>query len=62
MTAPDSKQANEATTALIEQAIGWLDTLDRDLLATFLTRRGVNFAVVVRVLSGPDQRRGSTRG
>lgn len=61
MTAPDSTHTTNATTALIDQAIGWLGTLDRDLLATFLTRRGVHFAVVVRVLSGPEQRRGSIR-
>ena len=46
---------------LIDQAINWLDTLDRDLVATYLTRRGVQFAVVVRVLAGPERRRGSSR-
>lgn len=61
MTAPDSIQTTKAITALIDEAIGWLGTLDRDLVATFLTRRGVHFAVVVRVLSGPEKRRASSR-
>lgn len=61
MTAPDPLRPTNAMSDLIDHAINWLDTLDRDLVATFLTRRGVQFAVVVRVLAGPERRRGSSR-
>jgi hypothetical protein len=36
-----------------------LQSLDRDLVATFLLRRGVRFPVIVRVLSEPHGRRRS---
>lgn len=45
------------TTELIEQGITLAGTVDRDLVATFLTRRGAQFAVVVRVLAEPQRRR-----
>jgi hypothetical protein len=61
MEAPDSIQPTNTITALIDQAIDWFCVRDRDLAATYLTRRGVHFAVVVRVLSEPDKRRGATR-
>jgi hypothetical protein len=46
-----------STTELIDQGITLAGTMDRDLVATFLTRRGAPFAVVVRVLADPERRR-----
>jgi hypothetical protein len=43
--------------ALVDQAISLLLVLDRDLVAAFLLRRGVRFAVIVRVLAETNQRR-----
>lgn len=48
---------NEATFALVERGISMSDEQGRDLAAAFLTEHGVQFGVVVRVLSDPLRRR-----
>jgi len=55
---PASRQVSPAST-YVDQGIALLQTLDRDLVATFLLRRGVRFPVIVRVLSEPHGRRRS---
>jgi hypothetical protein len=46
---------------LVDLALSMPQLFDRDLVATFLLRRGVRFSVVVRVLADPDKRRGQRR-
>jgi hypothetical protein len=55
------RQPNDAMTELIDLGVNMLPTLDRDLVATFLLRRKVHFAVVVRVLAEPGRRRTDRR-
>jgi hypothetical protein len=50
-------RTTSAISAVVDQGIALLQLLDRDLVATFLLRRGVRFAVVVRVLADPTTRR-----
>jgi hypothetical protein len=57
MITQDRSRASCSNSELVDQAIRLLDTVDRDLVATFLNRRGVHFSVIVRVLSEPHQRR-----
>lgn len=52
-------RSNESTAALVERGISLIDELGPNLVAAFLTERGVLFGVVVRVLAEPQRRRQS---
>lgn len=52
-------RSNESTAALVERGISLIDELGPNLVAAYLTERGVSFGVVVRVLAEPQRRRQS---
>ena len=56
-----SKSKHYAPSTLVDQGLSLLQFLDRDLVANFLLRRGVRFAVIVRVLNEPMSRRNRER-